>query len=157
MQMILLVDLLLTMNNLLIKLAELPADLPQVFEIRTLVFQMEQGVGAELEFDGKDEQSQHLLAYLDGNPVGTARIRLLDSKTAKVERVAVLSEVRGLGIGKKIMEKALETLASANIAEVQIHAQEPVKDFYIRLGFVPEGEVFEEAGIPHVKMKKLLK
>ncbi len=144
------------MDNLVIKVANFSLDFPTIQQIRHLVFQKEQGVPAELEFDGKDETADHLLAYLDAQPVGTARLRRLDHQTAKVERVAVLKAARGSGIGKHMMVEALAILKKANVAEVQIHAQEAVRDFYQRLGFEPEGEVFVEAGIPHVKMKKLL-
>ena len=144
------------MDNLVIKIADFSLDFPVIQQIRSLVFQMEQGVSSELEFDGKDEAATHLLAYLDGQPVGTARIRKLDDRTAKIERVAVLKTARGFGIGKRIMIEALAFLRKAQVAEVRLHAQEAVRDFYQQLGFEPEGEVFVEAGIPHVKMKKLL-
>jgi predicted GNAT family N-acyltransferase len=145
------------MNRLVIKIADSASELPQVYRIRYLVFQIEQGVDPALEFDDKEADSQHILAYWQGNPVGTARIRMLNPQTGKVERVAVLPEARGLGIGKKLMEKAIEFLKTVNAAEVQINAQEQVRDFYQKLGFEPEGAVFEEAGIPHVKMRKLLR
>ncbi len=95
------------MSNLVIKVAELPQEFPAIQAIRIAVFQEEQGVDAALEFDGKDAISEHLIAYLNGEVVGTARIRYLDDKTAKIERLAVLSTARGQGIGKKIMENAL--------------------------------------------------
>jgi predicted GNAT family N-acyltransferase len=144
------------MNNLVIKIADFSLDFPAIQHIRSLVFQLEQGVAAELEFDGNDETADHLLAYLDGQPVGTARIRKLNDHTAKVERVAVLKTARGVGIGKQIMVESLAFLRKAQVAEVCIHAQDAVRDFYQRLGFEPEGEIFVEAGIPHVKMRKLL-
>ncbi|MBE9106503.1 GNAT family N-acetyltransferase, partial [Nostoc cf. edaphicum LEGE 07299] len=142
------------MSNLVIKVAELPKDFPAIQAIRKSVFQEEQGVDSALEFDGKDEISDHLIAYLNMEVVGTTRIRYLDDKTAKIERLAVLSKVRGQGIGKKIMENALQVIASRNITEVVIHAQEYVKDLYKKLDFVEEGEIFEEANILHVKMIK---
>ncbi|MDZ8084652.1 MAG: GNAT family N-acetyltransferase [Nostoc sp. DedQUE12b] len=142
------------MSNLVIKVAELPKDFPAIKAIRKSVFQEEQGVDPALEFDGKDEISDHLIAYLNMEVVGTARIRYLDDKTAKIERLAVLSTVRGQGIGKKIMENALQLIANQNIPEVVIHAQEYVKDLYKKLDFVEEGEIFEEANILHVKMIK---
>jgi predicted GNAT family N-acyltransferase len=144
------------MDNLVIKIADFSRDFPAIQHIRSLVFQVEQGVAPDLEFDGNDEAADHLLAFLDGQPVGTARIRQLDGRTAKVERVAVLKAVRGLGIGKRLMLEALAFLKKAQVAEVRIHSQAAVQDFYERLGFEPEGEVFREAGILHVKMKKLL-
>jgi predicted GNAT family N-acyltransferase len=42
------------------------------------------------------------------------------------------------------------------LAEVVLHAQLSAKGFYDRLGYAPEGEVFEEAGIPHLVMRKHL-
>ncbi|MEH2413629.1 GNAT family N-acetyltransferase [Nostoc sp.] len=142
------------MSNLVIKVAELPEDFPAIQAIRIAVFQEEQGIDPALEFDGKDEISDHLIAYLNEEVVGTTRIRYLDEKTAKIERLAVLSTARGQGIGKKIMIKALEVIANKNIPEVVIHAQEYVKDLYKKLDFVEDGEIFEEANIPHVKMRK---
>jgi predicted GNAT family N-acyltransferase len=124
--------------------------------IRTQVFQIEQRVDPKLEFDGKDETAQQLLAYLDRQPVGTARIRILDRDLAKVERLAVLAPWRGQGIGKKLMEKAVEIAAQQGAKAVVIHAQAYIKDLYYRLGFEPIGEQFEEAGILHIKMKKPL-
>ncbi|OYD94585.1 GNAT family N-acetyltransferase [Nostoc sp. 'Peltigera membranacea cyanobiont' 210A] len=143
------------MSNLVIKVAELPKDFPAIQAIRKSIFQEEQGVDPALEFDGKDEISDHLIAYLNMEVVGTARIRYLDDKTAKIERLAVLSTVRGQGIGKKIMENALQVIANKNIPEVVIHAQEYVKDLYKKLDFIEEGEIFEEASTLHVKMRKI--
>ncbi|BAY77825.1 GCN5-related N-acetyltransferase [Nostoc linckia NIES-25] len=144
------------MSNLVIKVAKIPEEFPAIAAIRKSVFQEEQGVDPALEFDGKDETSYHLIAYLDNKAVGTTRIRYLDDASAKIERLAVLSTARGQGIGKKIMENALLFLASKNIREVVIHSQEYMKYLYQKLGFVEEGEIFEEVGIPHVKMRKSL-
>lgn len=67
------------MNNLIIKTALLPQELPAIETIRRLVFQSEQGVEPELDFDGQDETSVQIIAYLDNEPVGTARIRYLNN------------------------------------------------------------------------------
>ncbi|BAY07853.1 GNAT family N-acetyltransferase [Calothrix sp. NIES-2098] len=143
-------------KNFIIKTVESPEEFAAIKAIRIAVFQEEQGVEPALEFDGKDEISQHLIAYLNQEAVGTARIRYLDNQTAKVERLAVLSRARGNGIGQQLMEKALKIIASKNIPEVVIHAQEYVKALYEKMGFVQEGEIFIEADISHVKMKNKL-
>ncbi|MBW4609727.1 MAG: GNAT family N-acetyltransferase [Hassallia sp. WJT32-NPBG1] len=145
------------MSDLVIRLANFSEDFLEIKAIRKAVFQEEQKVEEALEFDGKDEICDHLIAYLDKQAVGTARIRYIDEKTVKIERLAVLSTARGQGIGKKIMEEALLIIASKDIAEVVINAQEYVKALYYKLGFAQEGEIFIEAGIPHVKMRKKLK
>ncbi|QHG17101.1 MULTISPECIES: GNAT family N-acetyltransferase [unclassified Nostoc] len=142
------------MSNLSIKIAEMSKDFPTIKAIRQVVFQDEQNVDPALEFDGKDAISEHLIAYLNEKAVGTARIRYLEDKTAKIERLAVLSTARGQGIGTKIMEKALQIIANKNITQVVIHAQEYVINLYKKLDFIEEGEIFEEASIRHVTMRK---
>jgi len=144
------------MSKLTLKVVDYREKLSDIQLIRIQVFQVEQGVDPALEFDGLDESAEHLLAYLDNQPVGTTRIRYLDHQTAKIERLAVLSTARGQGIGKKLMEKALDVLAQKDIQKVMIHAQEYVKDLYYKLGFEEVGESFEEAGISHIKMIKNL-
>ena len=145
------------MSDLVVRLANLSEEFSQIKAIRKVVFQEEQGVEEALDFDGKDEICEHLIAYLDNLGVGTARIRYIDDKTVKIERLAVLSTARGQGIANKIMEEALLIIAGKDIVEVVINAQEYVKNFYYKFGFAQEGEIFIEAGITHVKMRKKLK
>lgn len=144
------------MNQPTIKTFIYPEAFTEMQAIRKTVFHEEQGVDQALEFDGLDDIAEHLLAYLDNQPVGTARIRYLDSQTAKIERLAVLSTARGKGIGKEIMEKAVEIAKQKSIQQVVVNAQEYVKGLYQQLGFEQVGEIFDEAGIPHVKMIKRL-
>lgn len=145
------------MSQVTVKTFVYPEAFSQMQAIRRSVFQEEQGVDPGLEFDGLDATAEHFLAYLDSQPVGTARIRYLNGQTAKIERLAVLSEARGQGIGKKLMEKALEVAAQKDIEEIIIHAQSYIKELYQKLGFEQVGEPFEEAGIFHVKMVKKLR
>ena len=144
------------MKQLSVKIAHLPDDWAPIQAIRRAVFQQEQGVEEALEFDGRDDEAVQFLAYWDDRPVGTARIRFLSQSTAKLERLAVLSDARKQGVGQQIMQTVLKFLSEKNISEIRIHAQEPVKEFYQALGFEAEGDRFEEAGIPHLKMSKRL-
>jgi predicted GNAT family N-acyltransferase len=145
------------MSQIIVKMFVYPEEFLEMQAIRRSVFQEEQGVAPQLEFDGLDKTAIHLLAYLDDRPVGTARIRYLNEQIAKIERLAVLSTARGLGIGKKLMQEAIQVAKQNNVQEVVIHAQEYVKGLHQQLGFKQIGEVFEEAGIPHVKMTRQLK
>lgn len=144
------------MNQLEIKTVNYEEQLQSIQNIRIEVFQEEQGVASELEFDGLDGSSTHLLAYLDDIPVGTTRIRKIDKDTVKIERLAVLSALRNRGIGKQLMSTALEIIASQGDRLVVVHAQEYIKKLYQQLGFEQVGVSFEEAGISHVKMIKQL-
>ncbi|MBR8828637.1 MAG: GNAT family N-acetyltransferase [Gomphosphaeria aponina SAG 52.96 = DSM 107014] len=144
------------MNKVEIKLVKYSEYFTQINSIRIAVFQEEQGVPAALEFDGKDATAQHLLAYLNGKPVGTSRIRKLDENVVKIERLAVIPTARGKGIANQLMATALELISSQNYSQVMIHSQEYIKRLYEKLGFEQVGNPFEEAGIPHVKMIKFL-
>lgn len=128
----------------------------EIKAIRHQVFELEQGINLGLESDGKDESAQHLLAYLDDDPIGTLRIRYLYPEKATIERLAVLATARGMGIGQQLTECALEAIAQTSIKIVIINAQVYIKNLYLKLGFEAIGEPFQEAGIAHIKMIKYL-
>lgn len=119
------------------------------------MFVAEQGVPEELEVDGLDPGCAHFLAHLDGAAVGTARLRVLGGK-AKIERVAVLADRRDAGIGRALMDAVEAHARGAGFATAVLNAQTRVAEFYERLGYRREGEVFLEANIPHVRMTKPL-
>ena len=126
-------------------------------QIRRRVFHEEQNIDEELEFDGLDETSEHLLAYLNQEPIGTLRIREVNKKIVKIERLAVLATASNQGIGRKLMEYAIALITEKNKYEqIVIHAQYHLKIFYQSFGFQPIGETFEEAEILHIKMIKSL-
>jgi predicted GNAT family N-acyltransferase len=129
--------------------------LPEVFELRREVFCREQGVPVELELDELDQSATHLAAILDDEVIGTLRI-LQHAGAAKIGRVAVRAKLRGSGIASRLMERAAAIALEQGFAEIVLHAQVGVTGFYRRLGYVEEGDVFEEAGIPHVAMRRKL-
>ena len=143
-------------ESLQIETVKYQDEVDAIATIRTQVFQKEQGVSAELEFDGLDADAIQLLAYLNGKAVATARIREMDANTVKIERLAVLPEYRKQGIGKQLMESALSVISNLDKSKAVVHAQEYVASLYQQLGFEVVGERFSEAGIAHVKMVKQL-
>lgn len=124
----------------------------QAFLIRRRVFVDEQQVPEELEFDALDHDAVHLLASRDGRPLGTLRIRFPGSSIAKIERVAVLREARGLKVGRRLVQAALDVAHGQGIEQVVLHAQVQARRFYESLGFAASGGTFIEDGIVHVAM-----
>jgi predicted GNAT family N-acyltransferase len=121
--------------------------------VRRAVFIDEQGVPEELEWDEHDAVSLHWLAVLeDGCPVGCARL-LPDGH---IGRMAVLPSWRGRGIGRALLDAALARAQARGLREVRLSAQLHAADFYRRAGFTACGDVYEEAGIPHLAMRKNL-
>jgi predicted GNAT family N-acyltransferase len=127
--------------------------MPAVFDLRCEVFCVEQGVPIELEMDELDQCATHLVALLDDRVVGTLRILEHDG-AAKVGRVAVRAASRRAGIASRLMERAATIASGRGFGEIVLHAQVTVTGFYRRLGYVEEGDLFDEAGIPHVAMRK---
>jgi predicted GNAT family N-acyltransferase len=126
-----------------------------VFALRHEVFVAEQGVPQELEIDEHDKFATHLAALSDGHVIGTLRI-VHHERTAKVGRMAVSASSRKKGIGRELMEFAAATASRDGADEVILGAQLIAREFYKRLGYVEEGAVFDDAGIPHVTMRKKL-
>jgi predicted GNAT family N-acyltransferase len=146
------------MSKLTLKVVTYTDKISEIKFVRREVYQIEQEIDPNKIFDGQDEMAEQILAYLDNQPVGTARVRYLDNQVASSEKLAVLSNARRQGIGKKIMKKALELATQKNVEEVKIRAQEYVKGLYEQLGFEQEGESFKVEGNPHalINMRKRL-
>lgn len=120
--------------------------------IRLKVFVEEQRVPREIEMDDMDGACLHALAWLDGKAVGTGRL-LPDGH---IGRMAVLGESRALGVGGAILERLVDEARRQGRREVILSAQTHAIGFYRRHGFSEEGKVFEEAGIPHQEMRRVL-
>jgi len=133
-------------------------ELEQAFSIRKHVFVEEQGVALKDEFDHNDQLTpdvQHLLVLDKGQAVGTARLREVDGK-GKFERICLLKAARGQGLGREILI-GLEALAiTRGLKKVTLHAQTHAEGFYQSLGYVTDSDVFDEDGLPHVRMVKSL-
>jgi predicted GNAT family N-acyltransferase len=125
----------------------------QAFGLRYEVFVDEQGVPRELEVDELDAAATHLVAIRDNEIVGTLRILEHDG-AARIGRVAVRAALRRAGIGARLMDRAAAIARGRGHAEIILHAQITVAGFYRRLGYVEEGDLFDEAGIPHIAMRK---
>jgi len=124
----------------------------QAWLIRQLVFCDEQGVSAAEEWDGLDEACEHYLLMDGDNAMGTARTRILPGGTAKIERVAILKQHRGGGSGRALMDFIMARLKEADPPAIALNAQCSVEKFYAKLGFVAHGDIFDDAGIPHIHM-----
>lgn len=144
------------MTDIALSIVSYAAAEPILRRIRVAVFQEEQGVTAELEFDGLDAIATHFLAQWQGQPVGTLRLRPLSPTTLKLERLAVLPIARGQGVAKALTQAALDYARTHAYREIVLHAQTYIQGLYQRFGFTVEGEPFLEAAIPHVKMRKTL-
>lgn len=121
--------------------------------VRHAVFVIEQNIPEELEWDAHDPVSVHVLAAdRDGVPIACGRL-LPDGH---IGRMAVLSGWRGQGVGAAALSMLIEIARDRGDAAVRLHSQTHAMPFYARFGFVPEGDEYMEAGIPHRTMVRHL-
>ena len=137
-------------------LVDSPAQMALAHEIRRRVFIEEQHVPEEIELDEDDRHAVHALAILDGKAVGCGRFVAHGAGEVKIGRMAVCQELRGSGIGRRILEFLMKEARRRGFENVVLHAQLTAEGFYLKQGFQPDGEVFEEAGIKHRAMQRKL-
>lgn len=119
-------------------------------QVREAVFVREQGVSAELEWDGRDDACRHALVLtLQGTAIGCGRM----GADGHIGRIAVLPQWRRKKVGSAIMEALLDYAQSHDFPQVDVDAQLPAVRFYQRFEFVEEGGVFMDAGLLHVRMR----
>lgn len=145
------------------------SELAQCRIIRKKVFVDEQGVPEELEYDQYDERPDaaiHVLALYHDIPAGCGRLipqtdddhREPSKKTARLQRLAVLPEYRGKGVGKALVKELERHAREQGYAASMLHGQCHAEPFYAGLGYKTiSPEPFEEDGIMHVKMHKDLR
>lgn len=121
--------------------------------VRHEVFVVEQSVPLDEELDDLDSACLHVVVYdRDRTPLGTGRL-LPDGH---IGRMAVRRSARGLGLGSKMLQCLVDEARRRGHLEVALAAQLHAQGFYARHGFVAEGAVFQDAGIPHVMMRRVL-
>lgn len=132
--------------------------LEKEFNIRQEVFVKEQGVPPEVELDDFDTlhaPCKHILVEVDGEAVGTGRVRFVD-EFGKLERICVLKQHRNLGLGKVIVKELEQIAREQGMKKVKLHSQSHAKEFYEKLGYEVQSDEFMEEGIPHYLMVKEL-
>ena len=131
-------------------------DIATCLALRKAVFIDEQGVTRDEDIDGLDGAARHLLASVDGRPVGTARL-LVEGDIGKIGRVCVLPPHRGTGLGLALIRTALDVFGEQKTLRiVRLSAQISALGFYEKLGFVAHGDEYLDAGILHRDMDHTL-
>lgn len=132
-------------------------DIESCFKIRIQVFVNEQKVPLIDEIDHKDSISTHFLAYINKEPIGTARLVPDKDRVCHLGRLAVLKSARKQGAAKLLVHSVHVEAKKQGFTKSIIHAQLYLKTFYSSMGYVEDsGEVFIEDGLEHLSMSASL-
>lgn len=126
-----------------------------ILRLRSEVFVVEQNC-AYLDLDDKDYFAKHLTCFLHHESVAYCRILapgISYADAASIGRVVNAKSVRGWGIGRELMQRALQQCElDFPDAQIRISAQNYLKQFYESLGFRPASETYIEDNILHLEM-----
>jgi predicted GNAT family N-acyltransferase len=139
-----------------VRLAQGPKDVEQCLRLRWRVFVEEQGVRPSDELDAHDRaDAVHALASLDGVPCGAGRFLFTGDGVAKIQRMAVVDDVRGKGVGRALLAFLEAEARRRGATRLTLWAQVRARAFYEKAGYAAAGAEFDDGtGIPHVAMEK---
>lgn len=105
--------------------------------------------------DDKDQKAWHLCAWNNDRLLAYARIFAPGEvyKEASIGRVVNALQVRRTGVGKALMQRAINTVYQLfGRVPIQIGAQLYLQSFYENMGFVQKSDIYLEDNIEHIKM-----
>jgi ElaA protein len=131
-----------------------PDELYTILRLRNEVFVVEQNCVFQ-DADNKDQSSYHVMGW--NNELLVAYARLVPAGISYSEpsigRVVTSPATRSLGMGKELMNRAINILYSKwGNTDIKIGAQLYLERFYNSFGFQRSSEVYLEDGIEHIEM-----
>lgn len=128
-------------------------------KVRHEVFSLEQGYDAALDYDEIDPKAWHIVVIDNQIPIATGRLyKKEDKECYGIGRIAVLPAYRKRKVGFLLMETLMDKARSLKeYPNICLSAQVGAKQFYEKLGYKAQGEVFFEENMPHIEMMYPLK
>lgn len=126
------------------------------YRIRHEVFVEEQQMfsGTDRDTYDDDPDAVHVLAFLNGDAVGTVRLFPLDRAVRlwQGDRLAVLRSARILGLGRPLVRFAVATAGERGGREMVAHIQLQNVALFERLGWHKNGDIEVYVGVHHQPM-----
>lgn len=97
----------------------------------------------------------HVVGFL-GKEICATAVLVPENDICKMQRVVVNTELQAKGIGSEMMRFCEDIASKMNFQKIYCHARDSAVAFYLKNGYVAEGEPFEEDTIPHQRMYKII-
>lgn len=104
-----------------------------------------------------EEHQKHFGIFTDNKAIACMILVDKHDGSLKMRQVCIHSEFQGKGLGSALLKYADQWSQLNGFKEINCHAREVAKDFYLNHGYHIEGDLFEEIGIPHFYMWKGVK
>lgn len=136
---------------------ETEKDFQQYYHLRWRILRKPWGQVEGSERDSNDESYYHIMAVINGNTVGVARLEFPDNGFAQLRYMAVDDAYQGNGIGREIVDHMEQYSKENNVHELFLNARENAVGFYEKLGYqVTQKSYILFDSIQHYKMLKTL-
>lgn len=145
------------MNEIVFKIASSTEDLESVKEMRYKVFTIEQGIAHQLDDDGLDDSSIHILGdhQETGAPVVSGRLTI-NGSTGVISRIAVYKEYRGLKLGQEVVRRLEKVAIEMGVETLTLSPHAYLEKFYADLGYHTVSGEKKVGQYTLLKMKKNL-
>ena len=127
-----------------------------IMALRKEVFIVEKNVPEHEELDGKEKEHIHFGMYDGEILIACLRAQGVGEGLLHIGRIAVKKDCRGKGMGRILLEYLFTYAKENGFSAIELSAMDSAEGFYKKLGFIPKGDYYPEAGIPHIYMKKEL-
>ena len=94
------------------------------------------------------------IEQLDDKLLGGLILAPVDNEEIRLMQVVVDEDFQHKGVGHEMVQYAFKRAKEVGYTRVVMHAMLSVVGFYEELGFVQEGELFDEGGITFARMVK---
>ncbi len=131
------------------------AQYQETLKLRDQILRKPLGLSLVVSPQDLEEKSFHLAAVDTSDEIVACLVlRPLSESELKLRQMAVREDFQGKKVGYGLVRFAEEFAKKMGYSQIQLHARLHVSNFYLKLGYEPYGEVFQEVTIPHQAFRK---
>ncbi len=151
----------MTTSTPLLRISEVACDSPlhsKQLVLRGRVLRVPLGLDPASARNPREAEARHWVALDPSeNVVGCVSLLPLDTPgDTKLFQMAVEPHLQGSGVGRLLVQTLEAAARAAGVRRITLHARLTAEGFYARLGYLAEGDIFDEVSIPHRRMLKAL-
>ena len=126
----------------------------EALRLRDAMLRAPLGIAFTEEELADDPYRRHFVATAGGAVVASVSFKALGPHTLQLRQMAVAEDRRRERIGARLLSFAETWARREGYGTIVLNARVGAEGFYARHGYALEGAIFEENGIPHVRMTK---
>lgn len=132
------------------------ADYDRMVALRYKILREPLGLTFSAEYLEKENEDTLCVCENEGKIVGCCILTPVDKSVVQLRQMAVDDSVQKKGVGGKLLLFAEESAKENGFDKIVLHARKVAIGFYLKYNYGIVGNEFEEVGIPHFEMQKIL-